>query len=181
MPGGRPSKFNNEIAEMIVQRVREGLSFSSACQSIGIHLDTGSGWRQQFSEFSEAVYRAERESEAELLGVVRKAAIGHDTKTTKYIVSDKDGERIEETTSFKYSPSYAQWILARRFPEQWSEQRRIEQLAQAKFRESIQYLMAVVSDSAKAEISTALLAAGLEVSAIGNPAQAAPEGITSND
>jgi hypothetical protein len=172
MAVGRPSKYSQERAEKIVHRVREGLSFTSACQSIGVPKQTGSDWRDEFPDFSDAVAVAERESEMELLGVVRKAAIGHETTTTKYTVSDRNGETIEETTKFQYSPGYATWILARRFPDQWSEQRRIDQLAQAKFRESIQYLMAVVSDSAKAEISTALLAAGLEASAAGEAVSA---------
>lgn len=162
---GRPTKYSQERAETIVQRVREGLSFSSACQSVGVHKDTGSGWRQENSDFSDSVSRAEKESEHELLGVLRSAAIGVESITVKHTVSDKNGESIEETTKTIRSPGYAAWILARRFPEEWSEQRRIEQLAQIKFRESIQYLMAVVSDSAKTEISTALLAVGFEASA----------------
>jgi hypothetical protein len=162
MAVGRPSKFSQERAETIVQRVREGLSFSSACQSIGVPKQTGSDWREEFPDFSDAIAVAEKESEMELLGVLRKAAIGHDATTYKHTISDKDGEKIEETTKYQYSPGYAAWILSRRFPEQWSEQRRVEQLAQAKFRESIQYLMVVVSDSAKVEISSALLAAGFE-------------------
>jgi hypothetical protein len=165
------SRYNYELAETIVQKVREGLSFSSACELCSVPKQTGSDWRRQYPDFSDAVQRAERESEAELLSVVRKGAIGYETKSTKQTLTDKgDGtieEKVEETTSRKFSPSYAQWILARRFPEQWSEQRVIEQLAQAKFRESIQYLMTVVSDSAKSEISTALIAAGLEISANG--------------
>lgn len=165
MPTGRPSKYTQERAGMIVQRVREGLSFSSACESTGVHKDTGSDWRERYPDFSDAVARAEKESEMELLGVLRKAAIGHDVTTYKHTVSDKHGETIEETTKYQYSPNYAAWILARRFPDQWSESRRIDQLAQAKFRDSIVYLMGVVSDSAKVEISNALLAAGFEVSA----------------
>lgn len=173
MAAGRPTKYTQERAETIVQRVREGLSFCSACQSVGVHKDTGSGWRQEYSDFSDAVAIAEKESEMELLGVVRKAAIGHDSTTYKHTISDKNGETIEETTKFQYSPGYATWILARRFPDEWSDRNRIQQLAQAKFRESIQYLMVAVSDSAKVEISNALLAAGFEtgVDATATPTQ----------
>ena len=170
---GRPTKYTQERAEVIVQRVREGLSFTSACVSTGVTGECGGEWRRRYSDFSEAVATAEKESERELLGVLRKAAIGHEAKTTKYTVSDKDGEKIEETTKYEYSPDYAKWILARRFPEEWSDRSRIQQLAQAKFRESIQYLMVAVSDSAKVEISNALLAAGFEtgVDAAATPAQ----------
>jgi hypothetical protein len=174
MAGGRPTKYTQERAEVIVQRVREGLSFSSACESTGVGRECGSNWRKQYLDFSDAVTIAEKESERELLGVLRKAAIGHESKTTKYTISDKDGEKVEETTKYEYSPDYAKWILARRFPDEWSDRSRIQQLAQAKFRESIQYLMAAVSDSAKVEISSALLAAGFEagVDATATPAQA---------
>lgn len=172
MATGRPTKYSQERAETIVQRVREGLSFSSACQSVGAPKQTGSDWKRDYPDFADAVAIAEKESEMELLGVLRKAAIGGEHVTTKHVVGDK-GESIEEVRKFVNSPGYAAWILARRFPEEWSESRRIEQLAQTKFRESIQYLMAVVSDSAKTEISTALLAAGFEASATGTatPAQ----------
>ena len=172
MAVGRPTKYTQERAEVIVQRVREGLSFTSACESTGVARATGSDWRETYPDFSNAVTIAEKESERELLGVLRKAAIGHESKTTKYTISDKDGEKVEETTKYEYSPDYAKWILARRFPDEWSDRSRIQQLAQAKFRESIQYLMVTVSDSAKVEISSALLAAGFEASFAATPSPA---------
>jgi hypothetical protein len=155
---GRPSKYSQERAETIVQRVREGLSFSSACQSIGVPKQTGSDWRHEYSDFSDAIAVAEKESEMELLGVLRKAAIGHDSTTYKHTISDKNGETIEEVTKFSYAPGYAAWILARRFPEQWSEQNKIQKLVQAAVREVIKNIMEYSSDNTRTEVATIIAA-----------------------
>lgn len=172
---GRPTSFTNERAELIVDRVRKGLSFSSACQSAGVPSSTGSDWRAEFSEFSDAIAIAEKESEMELLDILRQSAIGYEVKTEKITVSEKDGEKLEETKTIKRSPSYAAWILARRFPEHWSEKHQIEKLVQAQVREVIRNIMEVSSENTRTEVAT-IIAARPEIMEVDTASLAETEG-----
>ena len=171
MAGGRQSKYTKAIGDAICDGVRLGLSFDAAAKAIGIPGSTAHDWYHSNPEFSESVHEAESECEQELLERIRNA-IKDGARTVT--VKERDGQHgfREETTTITDGVAYAKWMLPRINPQRWSERDRIDQIAQAKFRESIQYLMAVVSDSAKAEISTALLAAGLEVNANSAPAPA---------
>jgi hypothetical protein len=112
------------------------------------------------------VQEAHEECKKSLVDVIYNAATkGTKVETVKVRIGDQSYEEVSTTTDSASRVKYAQWLLPRIDPENWSERAAVERIAQAKFREAIQYLMSAVDDHAKAQISTALMAAGFEANA----------------
>lgn len=61
---GQPTKYHDERCETILQSLRQGNTLKVAALMGGIHYDTLNEWRKQYSDFSEAVDRAEAEAES---------------------------------------------------------------------------------------------------------------------
>lgn len=108
---GRPPKLTPATQTKIVEAVRAGNYFATACRLGGIGYTTGKEWLSRgegkhsdrpaaptYANFAAAVRQAEAESEVELVREWRES------------VKDK--------------PSSIGEILARRFPERWSPTRR---------------------------------------------------------
>jgi len=108
-PGsGRPSKFNQDIADRVVLMVRAGNYFETAASASGISPVTLRAWlrdgrragRGAMFEFAEKVERAQAESEA--LDVNKLLQHGQ-----------KDWRALA-------------WRLERRFPDHWREAKALE-------------------------------------------------------
>jgi hypothetical protein len=169
MPAGRPTDYTEDKAKGICDGIRMGLSFTKAARSIGVDEATATGWMERFPGFAGSVEEAKAECEFALVEKISKAAQSGSKTVTRKVRSGAFGFE-ETTTTTDDGTKYAQWMLPRINPDRWSEKAHVAKIVEAKVRqgnqEFIQYLMSVVSDSAKVEISNALLAAGFEVSAI---------------
>ena len=103
---GRPSSFTPERAEKLLAAVRKGVPYVHAAAAAGISFDTFNRWRQkgengegeEYCEFCEQLAQAESEAVSLLVGRIMEA-------------SRKDWRA-------------AVWMLQRRFPKEWSEERR---------------------------------------------------------
>jgi len=102
--GGRPSSFNEETIDRVLEGIRQGLSYAQAAAYAGISYSTLNRWRiigqqedaePEFRKFWKAFQQANGEASFRLLGNINDAANRGDWKA-------------------------AGWILERRFPEQWS-------------------------------------------------------------
>jgi hypothetical protein len=69
---GRPSKFNEERAKAITDRLRAGATRKAAVLSQGVAYDTFTGWLKRFPDFSTAVMRAEAEAELRFTARITK-------------------------------------------------------------------------------------------------------------
>ena len=157
------TKYSKHIAQKICDFVREGHSFTRSCQLVGVPTSTGSDWKKNNSDFSAAVQGAEAQSEHALLETVLNAARSGDTVVTTTRISDGNGSYEEEKITREAGPRYATWILARRFPERWSEQARLQQMADARARQAVLSIMEAVSDDARNEIARVIHGTELEV------------------
>ena len=153
---GRPSKYSKAIAQRICDLVREGHAVTSAAEAVGIPRSTVSDWRRQHSDFSDGIRGAELEFEEKLLNVVRTAAVGYTATKSKYTTSDKDGDKIEEWEEKVFNPQYATWLLARRYPENWSERTILQRMAEREARNAIAWVMQMVSEDARDAIATVI-------------------------
>jgi hypothetical protein len=161
-----PSKYNENIARKICDRIRKGQSFTSACISEGVEEMTGRRWKEAHPSFGRSVKEAQEKCKQALVDVLYNAATqGTKVETTKTRIGDVSFEEISTTIDTASKAKYAQWMLPRIDPENWSEQAKIEKMVQAEVREWMRYLMETLSDSAKSEVATKLLAAGFEVNA----------------
>jgi hypothetical protein len=75
----RPTKFSDRRMGIVCSALRDGCTRSAAAGAAGVHYDTFLEWTKEFSEFSEAVMRAEAEAEKTCTVAILKAAKG--TKT----------------------------------------------------------------------------------------------------
>lgn len=96
---GRPTKRTPEVEERIIQAVADGLPFKIAAQVGGVSEDSLANWRRDFSDFSDAIKKAE----AECAQRAMKTITGNDSAWQAKA-----------------------WFLERRFPEEFGLPQAIE-------------------------------------------------------
>ena len=97
----RPSKYTPEAVARIIQALELGATYEHAAAYGGISYDTFNAWRQEFSEFSEALKAAEA-----------RAVYGWLDKI----------ERAAESGNWQA----AAWKLEWRHPDQWGRREKVE-------------------------------------------------------
>ncbi len=60
MSMGRPTKYNQEVADRLILFIEQGLTVKDACYGVNISPDTCSRWRQKYPEFAERFMEASR-------------------------------------------------------------------------------------------------------------------------
>ena len=108
MSGGRPTKLTPERQQQLLEALRAGCFYETACASAGVSYETVRSWMRRgeedgegaYFEFLEAVEEAEAQLELELIGAWTEAA------------------RTDWRASMEF--------LARRYPDRWSPTRKTE-------------------------------------------------------
>ncbi len=154
---GRKTKLDAGVTERIILLLKAGNTRRAAAESSGIHIDTFYSWLNQgaldasaldtteFSEFSDAVMKAESETEILMNEAIRKAARGYDapsrrvkTRTLTEIVRKPDGKpvlgkdgnpltvevtqtEVTEIVGFQFHPNMAVEWLKRRRRAEWGD------------------------------------------------------------
>lgn len=57
---GRPTKYNQEVADRLILFIEQGLTVKDACYGVNISPDTCSRWRQKYPEFAEKFMEASK-------------------------------------------------------------------------------------------------------------------------
>lgn len=70
---GRPSAYDESIAEKIIDGVRTGLTLERAAELVGMNPGTVQGWTNKRAEFGRRVKKARREHEVSLLQSIEAA------------------------------------------------------------------------------------------------------------
>jgi len=104
-------KLNPEVQERICQMVAQGVPLETAARAGGVTYQTLNNWMRRgaegeapFASFRAEVEEARAISEANLVALMRQAAV--------------EGSAGEWRA--------AAWLLARRWPERWSEKRQLQ-------------------------------------------------------
>lgn len=71
---GRPSKRTPEREARLYEALRAGNTRRAACAYAGIDQDTLANWMRKFSDFSEAIEKAESDAEIRNVAIIQKAA-----------------------------------------------------------------------------------------------------------
>ena len=66
MPGGRPTKYQPEYCETVIDLGKEGKSLAQMCAHFDVARSTIDQWAEDYSEFSEALSRAKVHMQAKL-------------------------------------------------------------------------------------------------------------------
>lgn len=96
----RPTKRTPEVEQRLLTALRAGNTIAAACRYAGITTETYGQWQRRFPAFSDAVTRAEAESEVALVAYIRAAA----------------------TSDWRASLA----LLERRFPDTWARRERLD-------------------------------------------------------
>lgn len=101
-PKGRPTKLNADKQSKILEAVREGLPYTTACALAGIHYSTFAEWKLKGEQDPESVY-------ADFAMAVKEAEAEAEAANVKRIRSAADNGQWQA----------AAWILERRHPDKW--------------------------------------------------------------
>lgn len=144
---GRPTKFNQAIADAICDRLASGLSLRRICRNSAMpNKATVFRWLAANSEFSDQYARA-RESQADLLvdemiDIADQPKIGKKTKRTS------DG-KLEETTfdmteHRRLQIETRKWVAARMRPKKYGDKIDVEQKTTLEAGDSVMALMKAI-------------------------------------
>ena len=130
---GRPTKLTPEIVSRILDSLRAGIGRDTAIAAAGIARSSFYAWyargrnarRGAFSDFSDAVKKAEADAAIRNITIIQKAALGGEL-ILRTMVTKPDGTTItvEKKTPPNWQP--AAWWLERKYPQQWGRTARIE-------------------------------------------------------
>jgi hypothetical protein len=161
-----PSKYSENLARKIADRISKGDSFTGACILEGIGEATGREWRNARPAFLRLVQEAKEKRKSKLVAALYQGIEkGSTVEVTTTRIGDTSYEEVKTTIDHGSRARYAMWALPRIDPDNWSEQAKNEKQLQSGIREWLQYLMAAVDDHSKTQIATALMAAGFEAGA----------------
>jgi hypothetical protein len=144
---GRPSSFNQAIADALCERLASGLSLREICRNKGMpHKATVFRWLAHNSEFSDQYARA-REAQAdlyvdEMVAIADKPKIGQKTKRTS------DGK--VETTTFDMTEhrrlqiETRKWVAARMRPKKYGDKLDVDQKTTVEAGDSVLALMQAI-------------------------------------
>lgn len=108
-----------------------GATVAAACAGVGIHPQTHYAWMQRgreaksgkYREYADAVAFATERFELHHLTVLAQAGRVGIRETTEEFEERPDGslKRVRVIRRVKQDPRYSSWLLARKFPERYSE------------------------------------------------------------
>ncbi len=123
---GRPLELTEDVIKLVANSLLVGNYFETAIASAGFHKDTGYEWLKKganhpgsiYSQFSDAVRKAEADSEARDVMVIEMAAHGAKAQF------DSQGNKVREEVA--RDPKVAMWRLERKHPKRWGRTDRHE-------------------------------------------------------
>ena len=118
---GRPPELTEDVIKAVVNALLVGNYFETAVASAGFHKDTGYDWLKKgakqpgtiYAQFSDAVRKAEADSEARDVMLIELAAHGSKAQF------DAQGNKIRD--EIPRDPKVAMWRLERKHPKRWGK------------------------------------------------------------
>jgi hypothetical protein len=97
-PGGRPTKRTTALEQAILKGIAAGLTFKTACDSVGVHYTTFNDWRKQDNRFALAIEQAEAKRIKKLLAKI-KAAGKTDWKAWAWLLERRHPDLLPDQIS----------------------------------------------------------------------------------
>lgn len=127
---GRPTKFTPDIRKALVDAITAGLTYTHACQIVGIDYTTFNLWRNKgqvltkadaagYFDFFNALTRAETNASLTMMATIRKVAQGYKKKS---VFMGRDGP-VTYDDEIPADWRAAAWWLERRYPDEYGRQR----------------------------------------------------------
>jgi hypothetical protein len=133
MPGGRPSTYRPEYAEIARKLALLGKSDAQIADILGLKSDRTDDpfmrWKRRFPEFAEALARGRERSYAEVAATLFERAMGWSQPAVKIFPPRKEGGKpviVEYIERFPPDTQAAMFILTNREPDLWSNKQTVE-------------------------------------------------------
>jgi transposase len=105
---GSKSKYRKPVADRICEMIRlDTYTIAEICTSAGIHVDTYYEWKKRYSDFSEAIKKAEDDRDLKFVNEARKSLLkkltGYEVEEEKiiYVTDAKGLPVVKEQTNTK--------------------------------------------------------------------------------
>jgi transposase len=137
MAAGRPTKLSPEMQKLICQGIRIGLSYKDSAVNAGITEKTFYNWVERGEKaksgkyylFLQELQEAKQKGQAILVNELTKLARGGMEVVEEDVVVMPDGKEVPVKRKKKTTlpdKQAIQFILERRYPEEWGRQDRLE-------------------------------------------------------
>lgn len=103
--GGRPTKFNPEVCQRILDAIKNGATYHQAAEAGGVNYTTFLKWKQTGEKAESGVYR-------EFYNNIKKAEEGGENQLLQNIINAGKLPQHWQANA---------WILERRHPDRWSK------------------------------------------------------------
>lgn len=119
---GRPSKFNETLANAILAMAEAGADDKSICSKLGIPLSTLDGWKSRFPDFRSAILESKSIADELVEATMFRLAVGgYVVPRLKVIYDQERGEFKMHQYAEVLAPSFAAcdtWLRNRQ-PHEW--------------------------------------------------------------
>lgn len=119
---GRPSKYDEEYCEKVIDLGKQGLSITQMAFELKIHKDTLYEWKKVHPDFSDAIKKARDYSQAYWENALAKAALGKN-----------DADTVPNPTLMIFQ-------MKNRFPDEWREKQVQEHVGKDESKLEIKWL-----------------------------------------
>jgi len=132
MAGGRPSKYQPEVAEQAYKLCLLGATDKEMADFFGVAESTFHLWKKEHKEFSEALKRGKIVADANVANRLYQRALGyeHDDIELKVVsIGNNMGSEVQEVPIRKYYPpdtTAAIFWLKNRKPAEWRDKRDVQ-------------------------------------------------------
>lgn len=154
---GRPSSFNEQLSDKIIELVEKGLTDQQICDIIMIPLSTFSVWKKTKPDFLKSLKIAKNAADQLVEISLYQRARGFTTTEWKVFYDKATGKVIKEEVPKHYPPDTTAGIfwLKNRQPEQWRDVQRHEHVAKPMVVEKLDgsKLLVGTDESIEAEFS----------------------------
>lgn len=133
MPAGRPTKFNDETFQKIIELARQGKTEKEIAEIIGVSQQTLINWKWKDLEFLYSFREAKQEADQIVEAALFRRATGYSHPETKILTTQDGGVVVEEVIKY-YPPdsTAAKFWLMNRKARDWKEKTEVEQTVEVK-------------------------------------------------
>jgi len=122
---GRKTKYQDDFPKRVEEMARDGMIEVDIAKSLGIALSSFASYKNEYSEFLDALKRGKEVVDDKVVSSLYKRAMGYSCPETKpQWVQDKDGGHWEYAEMVKHYPpdstSLVFWLKNRR-PDDWRD------------------------------------------------------------
>lgn len=120
--GGRPTKFNGEVARTALKLYAKGFTDAEVAEFLEVVVATVHNWKNEHPEFLDAIKAAKVAWDSRVERKLAERAMGYSHEAVK-IFCNKDGDITEARFTEHYPPDTAAGIfwLCNRQPDRWKQ------------------------------------------------------------